>query len=192
MLAASADTSRSGPRFLERQAGAAARLGALCAAVAVLAGGMFGASAASARPDRGDARLADVTATITPGGDPVTVTTTNAGDNVRVTFTGAVDQRVFLKVVMSMSAGAAETVDLLDPNGQRIGGTGVIGNGTRFIDTKKLLVAGTYTIFIDPLGSATGSNTLTLYDVPPDRPGRSFPAARRRPRRRRRRARTGG
>ena len=33
---------------------------------------------------------------------------------------------------------------------------------------RPLPVAGTYTITVDPQGAATGSATLTLYDVPPD------------------------
>ena len=37
-----------------------------------------------------------------------------------------------------------------------------------FVDTRVLPVSGTYTITIDPQGAATGSTTLTLYDVPAD------------------------
>jgi YD repeat-containing protein len=37
-----------------------------------------------------------------------------------------------------------------------------------FIDTKTLATSGTYSILIDPAGAATGSVTLTLYDVPAD------------------------
>src|SRR5207245_1055158 len=37
-----------------------------------------------------------------------------------------------------------------------------------FLDPKTLPTAGTYRILIDPQGAATGSMTLSLYDVPPD------------------------
>jgi hypothetical protein len=40
-----------------------------------------------------------------------------------------------------------------------------------FIDVKTLPATGTYTIVVDPLGSATGNLTLTLYDVPADTTG---------------------
>jgi hypothetical protein len=37
-----------------------------------------------------------------------------------------------------------------------------------FIDTRTLSPAGTYTLLVDPASTATGSVTLTLYDVPAD------------------------
>lgn len=37
-----------------------------------------------------------------------------------------------------------------------------------FVDTRSLPVAGTYNITVDPQVVATGSTTLTLYDVPTD------------------------
>ena len=37
-----------------------------------------------------------------------------------------------------------------------------------FVDATKLPKAGTYTIVIDPQGSATGNSTVRLFDVPPD------------------------
>ena len=148
----------------------------MAAAFAAVLTVAFGVSTANGAVDRSTGRLSDVTATITPGGPPVTVTT-GVAENAYVTFTGAPGRRVLLKIEMNMNAGAFETVDLYGPppTNERIGGTGLIQNGTRFIDTKETPLPQTYTIAIDPGGSATGNNTLTLYDVPPDVTGSIVP-----------------
>src|SRR5207237_9322063 len=43
-----------------------------------------------------------------------------------------------------------------------------VGTSGTFIATTTLPLAGTYSVVIDPQGPATGSATLTMYEVPPD------------------------
>ena len=64
-------------------------------------------------------------------------------------------------------ANSAETVQLLRPNDTSIGGTGAICC-SGWIDTKALDVAGTHSVYVEPIGDATGSSTVTLYEVPAD------------------------
>lgn len=111
------------------------------------------------------ALAADVTGTITPGGDPVTVSTSVAGDNVRLSFTGSSGQRVSLRI--TNAAYSSYTLKILNPNGSTLASDWVF-HPSAFLDTRTLGSNGTYQVFIDPDGSATGSVTAQLYDVPPD------------------------
>jgi RHS repeat-associated protein len=117
-------------------------------------------------------RLSDVTGTITPGGSPLTVTIANANDNASITFSGTANQRVSLNI--SSVSISFSYVSILKPDGSTLSSRAVFSFGT-FFDTMTLPVTGTYTIFIDPQGSATGSMTLTLYDVPADVSGSITP-----------------
>jgi pimeloyl-ACP methyl ester carboxylesterase len=102
---------------------------------------------------------ADATATATVGGSAVTVTTTKAGQNARVTFTGTLNQRVSVK--MTSTAVTAGTVYLLKPDGTTLA-SAAIGTSGAFIDPQTLPVAGTYTVYLDPAGIATGGMTVTV------------------------------
>jgi RHS repeat-associated protein len=117
-------------------------------------------------------KLSDVTGTITPGGSPLTVTIANANDNASITFSGTANQRVSLNIT-SVSI-SFSYVSILKPDGSTLTSTAVFSFG-KYIDTQTLPTTGTYTIFIDPQGTATGSMTLTLYDVPADASGSITP-----------------
>ncbi len=111
----------------------------------------------------------DLFATITPNGPAVTITTTNSGQNARLVFEGTAGQRVSLK--MSGVTISSSYVSLLKPNGSNLTSPLYVGTGLGFLDTATLPETGTYTILIDPNGTAVGSMTLQLYDVPPDLTG---------------------
>jgi YD repeat-containing protein len=118
--------------------------------------------------------LSDVNGSITPGGSPLTVTIANANDNAYITFSGTANQRVALSIT-SVSI-SFSYVSIRKPDGSDlVSPTAVFASG-KFIDTVTLPTTGTYTIFIDPVGSATGSMTLTLYDVPADASGTISPS----------------
>ncbi len=114
---------------------------------------------------------ADATASITPGGAPVTLTTTVPGQNGVATFSGTANQRVSLNVTgVSITGGSPQnwvTVSIKKPDGTTLG-SGLFGNAGGFIDLQTLPVAGTYTVLADFWGTAIGTVTLTLYDVPAD------------------------
>ncbi len=115
--------------------------------------------------------VADVIATITPGGPPVTVTTTVSGQNALLTFDGTAAQRISLKmtgVTIGTSTCCSSRVSILNPDGTALVSPTFVGTSGGFFDTQTLSVSGVYTILVDPQSSDTGSMTLTLYDVPPD------------------------
>ena len=117
------------------------------------------------------ATAATTTATIVPGGPPVTVTMSASGDDAAVTFDGTAGQRVSLKLsnVTIGSSGCCSTkVSILKPDGTTLIAPTNVGTSGGFIDAATLPASGSYTILVDPQGTATGSITLTLYDVLPD------------------------
>jgi uncharacterized protein YhfF len=114
---------------------------------------------------------ADVTGAIVPGGAAVTVVTSVPGQNARLTFTGTANQRVSVALT---DACCATTLSVVKPDGSTLASITTFGPGG-FVDTQRLPASGTYTIVVDPSGQATGSMTLTLYDVPPDATGTLVP-----------------
>ena len=108
---------------------------------------------------------------IAPGGAPVTVTTTGAGENARLAFDGSAGQRISLQVsgvTIGSSTCCSLTVSIAKPDGTSLVLPTLMGTNGGFLDTRTLPVTGTYTILVDPQGTAVGGATLTLYDVPPD------------------------
>ncbi len=59
-------------------------------------------------------------------------------------------------------------MSILKPDGSALVGLTGVGSAALFIGTVTLPVAGQYKIFMNPTSYATGSMTLTLYDVPAD------------------------
>lgn len=106
---------------------------------------------------------ADLSGSITAGGDPVTLAFSTPGQNGKLTFSGTAGERISLKI----SGGPSSGLSILNPDGSVLAG-GTVGVLTSFIDTQVLPATGTYAITIDPSGSVTGNVTLTLYDVPAD------------------------
>jgi hypothetical protein len=111
----------------------------------------------------------EIAGTITPGGSAVTVTTTVIGQNARLSFSGTANQRISLYMSGITIPGSAVTI--YKPDGTTLASSGTITTSTAFIDTKTLPVTGTYSIFVNPTVTNTGSMTLTLYDVPADASG---------------------
>jgi YD repeat-containing protein len=117
----------------------------------------------------------DATGTISPGGAAVTATTTTPGQNVRLTFNGTAGQRVSLKITNSTYTGCTAVRDyIMKPDNTTLDFI-TLCSASGFLDTVVLPVTGTYTILVDPQGATTGSQTLTLYDVPADVTGTITP-----------------
>jgi YD repeat-containing protein len=113
---------------------------------------------------------ADYSGSITPGGSAATVSTTTAGQNGALTFTGTAGQRISLVGSNGLSGqilGCDVNVSILNPDATVLAAATCM-EGSGFIDVKTLPSSGTYTILVDPVSTATGSVTLTLYDVPAD------------------------
>jgi hypothetical protein len=109
--------------------------------------------------------------TIVPGGSPVTVTAATPGEDALLAFAAAAGQRVSLKlssVTIGTSTCCGAKASILNPNGSTLVAPTYVGTSGAFLDAKTLPANGTYTILLDPQGTATGSAVLTLYDVPAD------------------------
>jgi hypothetical protein len=105
---------------------------------------------------------ADVDGTIVPGGS-VSFSPSSPGQNGRWTFTGSSGQRVSAWLTNSSIGGLG--LALLNPDGTTLAGV------SSFIDTQVLPAAGAYAVFANPPGSATGTATVNLYEVPADATG---------------------
>ncbi len=112
-----------------------------------------------------------VFALIEAGGPPVTVTASTPDENPRLALRGSAGQRVSLGlsgVTMGTSSCCAAKVSMSGPDGSKLVAPVYFGTNGGFVDAVTLPRTGTYTITVDPQGSATGSATLTLHDVPAD------------------------
>jgi uncharacterized protein YhfF len=114
--------------------------------------------------------ITDFSGSITAGGSPVTVSITAPGQNGALTFSGTATQRISLNGTngtMTGQIGCDVNVSILNPNGSVLAAATCM-EISGFIDVKTLGTTGTYTIVIEPVGTATGNLTLTLYTVPAD------------------------
>jgi len=112
---------------------------------------------------------ADVSGTIVPGGGVQAVTVGTPGQNGKLTFTGTAGKRVALKVsgvTIGSSSCCGAKVSIVKPDGTALVPPTFVGTSGGWFDTKTLPAGGTYKIVVNPQGAATGSATLTLYDVP--------------------------
>jgi len=106
-------------------------------------------------------------------GTSTTVTITSTDTIGLILFERPATNRVSLKI---SGVTLASTISIRDVNGITLGSTTTYIGGTLFIDAVALPLEGTYTILVAPTSSgATGSVTLTLYDVPADVTGPIVP-----------------
>lgn len=107
---------------------------------------------------------ADISGTITANGGAVTVSPGTPGQNAGLTFSGTSGQRVSVYVSgVSMTA----SVSVRSAAGTVLGSATVTAL-PGFVEPVILPTTDTYTLFVDPSGSGTGSVTLNLYDVAAD------------------------
>jgi subtilisin family serine protease len=115
--------------------------------------------------------MANQTYQIVPGGSPVTITTRSPGENAWLEFDGEANRRIALRmsgVTIGPSPCCSTYVWIYKPDGTALGSQTLVGTNGGFVDTRSLPATGRYRILVDPQATATGSMTLTLYDVPPD------------------------
>ncbi len=106
---------------------------------------------------------ADETGTITYGGSAVNVTTTAVGQGAELTFSGTASESVTLSVTSVSNGGS--WINLIDPYGNYVDRIWVYGSGssTFTLGPDTLPYTGTYTLWIQPIGTAYGSETLQLH-----------------------------
>jgi hypothetical protein len=108
---------------------------------------------------------ADVPGSTSPNGPAVSLTTTVPGQNMKVTFNGTVGHAEMVAVAPGAMTG---TVKLYSTDGTTLLGSATTGTNGGTIDTTTLPATGTYTIYLDPKDAAVGTESVNVYDVPPD------------------------
>jgi YD repeat-containing protein len=103
----------------------------------------------------------------------VSGTTINAaftipGQNAHASFTATAGERISMLLASQYENAGSATVTLEEPDGTVVKQVGSNDGTTTFLDPITLPVAGKYTIYIDPQGTATGTTALTVYQVPAD------------------------
>jgi RHS repeat-associated protein len=104
-------------------------------------------------------------------GDTRTVSVGAANKIALVAFDGSSGQRVsltFSNVTISGSSCCSAQASILNPDGSTLVSPSYFGTSGGFVDAVTLPQDGTYTILIDPVGTATGSASMTLGSVPAD------------------------
>jgi YD repeat-containing protein len=106
--------------------------------------------------------FADVTGTISAG-TAVSATTTTAGQNALYTFSGTTGQQFSINMSGSTYTGCnAVVVSIVKPDGSNLASTGICNASSGFMDSQTLPTTGTYTVKVDPQGTATGSITVLM------------------------------
>src|SRR5439155_12786946 len=99
----------------------------------------------------------DSTVDTAAGGAAVTASTTVPGQNAAVTFTGTAGQRVSVDL-SGRSYNADTAVSLRGPDGTTVYSTSFYSfQSSLFVEPLALPAAGTYTLYLDPAGTASGS-----------------------------------
>jgi hypothetical protein len=109
-----------------------------------------------------------LTGTITAGGPPVSLNLATVYQNGRVTFSGTAGERISLRIDFAPTACCTVNVSINKPDGTRLVAPVAVSSGQGLIDGTTLPVTGTYAIVVDPYQTATGTVTLTLFDLPSD------------------------
>ena len=105
--------------------------------------------------------VADFTGTITIGGPTVNAPLLTPSQNARLTFEGTEGQRVSANGASNFNG--CWNFGIYKPDGTQL--TNVFGCGSSiFIEPQTLPVTGTYTLVVDPNGTATGTVTLSLHE----------------------------
>ena len=97
-------------------------------------------------------------------GSSQNVTVSTAGKVALVLFDATAGQRVSVQVT---SSGPGAIIKLYNYDGIQLGST-TAGGSPGYIDATVLTATSSYTILVDPVGSATGTWTITLNNVPAD------------------------
>jgi YD repeat-containing protein len=107
----------------------------------------------------------DLTGSVTVGGDPVTANLSVAGQNGSFTFTGTSGQKIAVQATGGTFATACQLyLRILKPDNSTLVSDSCMGT-TGFVDATTLPTTGTYTVFLNPQGTATGSATFRLFDA---------------------------
>ena len=112
--------------------------------------------------------LQDTAATGAVDGPVVTLATSSPGQNARLLFDGSAGQRISVKVSAIASGLNCPAFSLLKPDGAQLVAPASKCGSTYFIEPALLPLTGSYTILMNPSGSASGSASLSMHDVPPD------------------------
>ena len=106
----------------------------------------------------------DATTSALVGGPAATLANAVPGQNARAQFAGAAGRTLSVRLTSTLQAAR---LSLLAPDGSVVVAPTYV-YAKAFLEPVVLPASGTYTLLLDPQAAATGSATVTLYDVPPD------------------------
>ncbi|MGB2605843.1 MAG: hypothetical protein WBC78_19725 [Candidatus Sulfotelmatobacter sp.] len=87
------------------------------------------------------------------------------GQNASLTINGTLGEKLSFNLSSTIGTNSGSCFGTLyDPNGAIVlnGPAGYCGVGATYIDTVKLALTGTYTLYLDPQGTATGTITVSI------------------------------
>lgn len=107
----------------------------------------------------------DIVGTLTPGGPPFTITTTVPGQNAHLTFFGNTNQHVSISFSNSSFTHPNCSLSIYNPDGTSLLSGVDCSNSINATDVPSLPERGTYSIWVYPSSTHTGTVTLTLNNV---------------------------
>jgi hypothetical protein len=109
--------------------------------------------------------VVDDTGAILTTGKPAYLRFDAPGANARWTFDGTSGERVSAYVNKSTVAPCGVALSLVRPNGTTLGSPATECGDATFLETRVLDASGTWTAFVDPQGTGTGTATLRVFDI---------------------------
>ena len=107
----------------------------------------------------------DQTKPIRLNGPTVNISLTQPGENAALTFAGSIGQAVSAQVTAATFTGCpAYQVSLVRPDGSAFGNTTSSCTDSVLLDTQSLDQTGTWTIVVDPVGTATGTAKVQAFE----------------------------
>jgi YD repeat-containing protein len=106
--------------------------------------------------------VVDITGTITIGGSGVNVNFTTPGQKARLTFSGTAGQKVSAHTSNSTFGSCSVGMSILNPDGSTLITSACMGANGSTLGSATLGTTGTYTLYISPSGTTTGSLSVAL------------------------------
>ena len=108
--------------------------------------------------------VVDAATPITANGPAVAIDLTTPGRNARLPFQGVSGHRMSAKVTVASGSFGCFYFKILDPIGTPVSSDRLCAP-SNFLEAVPLPVSGMYTVLVDPSDAATGTGTVSLYDV---------------------------
>lgn len=110
----------------------------------------------------------DAVVTSTLDAPAVTLGVSTPGQNAMLVFDAVAGQRISVKVTAIASSLSCPVFSLLKPDGTQLVAPSTRCSAIYFIEPAPMPLTGSYTLVMNPTGSAVGSASASVHEVPPD------------------------